>query len=106
MYAIIEDSGQQFKVSKGDLIRVDIRELGEGATQMTFERVLLVGGEEGQGKIGSPLVEGAKVVADIVEAEVKGEKVYTVKHRRRKGYRRKQGHRQRYVEVRIADIQA
>lgn len=103
MYAIIEDSGQQFKVSAGDVIRVDAREMDAGAEQMTFDRILLVG-EEGEGKIGTPLVEGAKVVADIQDAEGLGRKIDVVKFRRRKGYRRRQGHRQMYVEVKIREI--
>ena len=105
MYAIIEDSGQQFKVSAGDVIRVDTRELAEDATQITFDRVLLVS-DDGDGKIGAPLVDGAKVVADIQSALVKGPKIDVIKFRRRKGYRRKQGHRQKYIEVKIAEIVA
>lgn len=105
MYAIIEDSGQQFKVSAGDVIRVDTRELPDDATQFTFERVLLIGDDDA-GKIGTPLVDGAKVVADIQDARVKGKKIDVIKFRRRKGYRRKQGHRQKYMEVKIAEIVA
>jgi large subunit ribosomal protein L21 len=108
MYAIIEDSGQQFRVSPQDIIRVDTRELAEGATQLTFDRVLLIGDEENSanGRIGTPLVEGAKVVADIQDAQYKGEKVDIQKFKRRKGYRRKKGHRQKYIEVKIARIEA
>jgi large subunit ribosomal protein L21 len=107
MYAIIEDSGQQFKVSPQDIIRVDTRELSEGATQLTFERVLLIGDEENaaNGRVGTPLVEGAKVVAEIRNAEYKGEKLEIQKFRRRKGYRRHKGHRQKYIEVKIASIE-
>jgi large subunit ribosomal protein L21 len=107
MYAIIDDSGQQFKVSPQDIIRVDTRELGEGATQLTFDRVLLIGDAEdaGKGRIGTPLVDGAKVIADIQDAEYLGEKLDIQKFRRRKGYRRRKGHRQHYIEVKIASIQ-
>ncbi len=105
MYAIIEDSGQQFKVSEGDVIRVDTRDLAEGAEQVTFDRVLLVG-DDADGKIGTPLVEGAKVVADIRDAEAKSKKIDVIKMKRRKGYRRKQGHRQNYIEVKVAQIVA
>ncbi|NLF31392.1 MAG: 50S ribosomal protein L21 [Planctomycetes bacterium] len=104
MYAIIEDSGQQFKVAAGDVIRVDVRDLADDAKQITFDRVLLVS-DDGEGKIGAPLVDGAKVVADI-QNQVKGDKVDIVKFRRRKGYRRKAGHRQQYLEVKIAQINA
>ena len=106
MYAIIEDSGQQFKVSAGDLIRVDIRDLAEDAKQLTFDKVLLVSGDDGAGKVGTPMVAGAKVIADIVQAEVKGDKITTIKYRRRKGTHRRIGHRQKYVEVKIAEIVA
>ena len=105
MYAIIEDSGQQFKVSVGDIVRVDVRDLDDEARQVTFDRVLLIS-DDADGKIGTPLVAGAKVVADIRAAEMKGEKIDVIKYKRRKGYRRKQGHRQRYLEVKIAEIVA
>ena len=105
MYAIIEDSGQQFKVSAGDVIRVDVRDLADDQKQLTFDRILLVGDEDG-GKIGTPLVDGAKVLADIKIAEAKGDKIDVIKFRRRKGYRRKQGHRQKYIEVAISEIVA
>ncbi len=99
MYAIIEDSGQQFKVSQGDLVRVDLR---EGET-IQFERVLLVA-DGANVKIGSPLVEGAKVLGKVENALVAGPKVRKFLYRRRKGLRRRQGHRQKYTEVRITDI--
>lgn len=105
MYAIIEDSGQQFRVSTGDVIRVDVRDLPKDAKQVTFDRVLLVS-DDGGSRIGTPLVDGARVVADIKNAQAKGEKIDIVKYRRRKGYRRKTGHRQQYIEVRVAQIVA
>lgn len=105
MYAIIEDSGQQFKVSAGDVIRVDLRELPENAQTLEFDRILLVSGE-GEGKVGTPLVDGAKVVATIMDSQCKGEKIDVVKFKRRKGYRRKQGHRQKYIEVKVDSIVA
>ena len=104
MYAVIEDSGGQIKVSEGDIIRVDLRELAEDATELTFENVLLVGGE-GEPKIGTPTVSGAKVTADIL-TEVKGDKITVIKFKRRKGYRRKRGHRQRFLRVKITKIAA
>lgn len=105
MYAVIEDSGQQFRVSEGDELNVDLRELAEGAGELEFERVLLVSGE-GDVKVGTPLVAGAKVLAEVLDAEAKGPKVYSFKMRRRKGYRRKTGHRQGYIRVRIRQIVA
>ncbi len=101
MYAIIEDSGKQFKVSGGDVIRID-REITDDAKTVTFDRVLMVGGE-GSAKLGAPLVDGATVVADVLGA-VKGDKITIQKYRRRKGYQKKQGHRQKYTEVKISAI--
>jgi len=104
MYAVIEDSGTQLKVSEGDLLRIDPRELPEDASSLTFDRVLMLGGESP--KIGTPYVEGATVRADIVDRNIKGDKIDVIKFKRRKGYRRKQGHRQRYMSVRVSAIQA
>ncbi len=102
MYAIIEDSGSQFKVQQGDTIDVDLRDLSEGQDRLEFDRVLLVGeGENAQ--VGTPYVEGAKVTAKI-EGPVKGEKIHIYKMKRRKGYRHKSGHRQKYIRVTIDSI--
>ena len=108
MYAIIEDSGTQIKASVGDELTLDRRDLPESETTLTFDRVLLVGGEGsgGDAKIGEPYVDGATVTADILEREVKGEKIDVIKFKRRKGYRRKQGHRQRYMTVKVNAINA
>ncbi len=107
MYAIIEDSGTQIKVSNGDIIKIDPRDLSDDAASVTFDRVLLVGGaEEGDAAtIGAPLVEGATVTADILE-EGRGEKVAVVKFKRRKTYRRMKGHRQDFIKVQITGINA
>ena len=105
MYAIIEDSGQQFKVSQGDVLRVDLREVPEGTTTLEFPRVLLLA-DGANVRVGTPLVEGAKVVADIVNPFVKGVKVRSYKYKRRKGERKCIGHRQKYVEVKITQIVA
>jgi large subunit ribosomal protein L21 len=102
MYAVIEDSGSQFKVSEGDVIRVDLRDLPEDQTSIEFDRVLMVGGE-GEPKVGAPVVEGAKVSADVL-TEVRGDKVTIIKFRRRKNYRRKKGHRQKFLRVKITGI--
>ena len=100
MYAIIEDSGTQFKVTTGDTIRID-RQV-DGEKTVTFDRVLLVGGE-GDPRVGAPLVSGVTVTADVLGA-TKGPKVISVKHRRRKGYHKKIGHRQKYTSVKITGI--
>jgi large subunit ribosomal protein L21 len=101
MYAIIEEGGKQFKVTSGDTIQID-RPAEDDAKTLTFDRVLLVAGE-GSPKVGAPLVKGATVSADVI-GPVKGPKVMTVKYRRRKGYRKKIGHRQNYTAVKITGI--
>ncbi len=101
MYAIIQDSGTQFRVTSGDTIDID-RQLGEDDKTVTFDRVLLIGGE-GEAKIGAPIVAGATVSAEVVRA-IKGPKVDSIKHIKRKGYHKKIGHRQKYTRVRITAI--
>lgn len=103
MYAIIDDKGRQYTVRKGDVVDVDLKG-SEEQQSITFDRVLMVSGDGGV-KIGTPTVEGAKVVATVV-GEVKGKKIIIRKYRRRKNYRRKQGHRQHYTRVRIESIEA
>ena len=71
MYAVIEDSGQQFRVSEGDVLNVDLRELADNAKKIEFDRVLLVAGE-GETKVGTPLVAGAKVTAIAVSNSLAG----------------------------------
>lgn len=105
MYAIIEEGGRQYKVTAGDTILID-RELpsDDDTKSITFDRVLLIGGE-GDAKIGLPLLSGATVSADIVGAE-KGPKIDIVKYKRRKGYHKKIGHRQKHLRVKITGIGA
>ena len=105
MYAIIEDSGSQFRVSEGDVLNVDLRELAEDAKALEFSRVLLVS-HEGDIRVGVPYVAGATVQAEIIDAEAKGEKLYTYHFRRRKHSRSKTGHRQKYLQVKITKIVA
>ena len=100
MYAIIEEGGKQFKVTSGDTILID-REAGDEKT-IQFDRVLLVAGE-GEPKVGVPTVANATVSADVV-GEEKGDKITIQKYKRRKGYHKKIGHRQRYLRVRITGI--
>ena len=105
MYAVIEDSGRQFRVSEGDVLTVDLRDLEDEVASLVFDRVLLVA-DGADVKLGTPLVDGASVAADVVNPEMKGKKVYSYTLRRRKASRRKTGHRQRYVQVRITRISA
>jgi large subunit ribosomal protein L21 len=105
MYAIIEDSGKQFKVTSGDRIRIDrpVNEIAaEEVKNITFEKVLLVAGE-GSPRIGTPLVGGATVTADVIGV-ARGPKIDIQKYKRRKGYHKKIGHRQTYLEVKITGI--
>jgi large subunit ribosomal protein L21 len=103
MYAVIQDSGSQFKVSEGDIIRVDLRDLADDQNEITFDNVLLTSDGEGDTKIGKPTVDGAKVTAEVL-TEVKGKKITIIKYKRRKGYRRKRGHTQHFLRVRVTDI--
>jgi large subunit ribosomal protein L21 len=103
MYAIIEDSGTQIKVGKGDVVKIDLRPGQEQPETVVFDRVLLIGGAEP--KIGTPYVQGATVKADVVSDE-ESQKVTIFKFRRRKNYRRKVGHRQPYLTVKVTDITA
>ncbi|MHC5055812.1 MAG: 50S ribosomal protein L21 [Planctomycetota bacterium] len=103
-YAIFEDGGKQYRAEEGALIRVDRRDTEPGA-EITFDKVLLVGGEgAGEGtKVGTPAVSGASVVA-VVEAEEKGPKVYGLKRRNHGRSKTRWGHRQKYTLVRVAKI--
>ena len=101
MYAIIEEGGRQHRVTSGDTLLID-REVGADEKTITFDRVLLVAGE-GSPRVGVPLVSGATVTAEVIGPE-KGPKLETVKYKRRKGYHKKQGHRQSYVSVKVTGI--
>jgi large subunit ribosomal protein L21 len=103
MYAIIAEGGRQYKVTGGDVIRIDRPEesLG-GAKTVTFDQVLLVGGE-GQPRIGTPLVPSATVTGEVLRA-MKGPKIDIIKYKRRKGFHKHLGHRQNHLEVRITAI--
>jgi large subunit ribosomal protein L21 len=103
MYAIIEDSGTQTRVEPGQTIKLDARALDDDAVSLTLDRVLMIGGEDGEAVIGTPHIEGAAVEADIL-LEGRDEKIDVVKFKRRKGYRRQRGHRQSFIQVRITDI--
>jgi large subunit ribosomal protein L21 len=108
VYAIIEDSGTQIKVTPGQTLDIDLREgATTGGGTITFDRVLLVGDAEGTSaaKLGSPYLANATVTAEVLE-EVKGDKLIVFKYKRRKGWRNKQGHRQRYLRVKIDAIHA
>ena len=100
MYAVIKTGGKQYKVSAGDLLKVEKLEGAVGET-IELDEVLMVGGEEV--KIGTPLLPNAKVTATIVE-QGKDKKILVFKSKRRKNYRRKAGHRQPFTALKIVDI--
>jgi large subunit ribosomal protein L21 len=101
MYAVFETGGQQFKAQVGDLLKVEKLEGAVGDT-VEIDAVLMLRTDDGV-KIGSPHVAGAKVIGEIVE-QGRAKKVLVVKHRRRKGYEKKQGHRQLFTALKIARI--
>jgi len=102
MYAVIRSGGKQHRVSPGDAVRVEKLAGGVG-DPIELDEVLLVGGE-GESRVGAPLVAGAKVVGTIT-AQGRGPKITVFKKKRRKGYKRRTGHRQDYTEVRVERIE-
>ena len=102
MYAVIKTGGKQYRVSQGQKLRVE-KLNGNPGDKITLDEVLLVGGAEGDPQIGQPTVAGAKVEATIT-AQDRAKKIIVFKFRRRKNYRRKQGHRQPYTELQIDAI--
>ncbi len=101
MYAIIETGGKQYKVESGDVI--DIERISTGSdSNFTFDKVLAIAGDKDL-KVGDPYLKNASVSATLVD-EFKDKKVVVFKMKRRKGYRRKQGHRQALSRVKILDI--
>lgn len=102
MYAIIRTGGKQFRAEPGKTLRIPSL-AAEPGEAITFDEVLLSANGD-QVQLGAPLVQGAAVTAEVV-GHGKGEKIIVFKFKRRKNYARKQGHRQKYTEVRINDIQ-
>ncbi len=102
MYAVIATGGKQYKVSEGDVIRVEKLGVEAGETY-TFNQVLLVSGDEM--KIGAPFVENATVEADVID-NIKYKKVIVYKFKRKTGYHKKKGHRQQLTAVKITKINA
>ena len=102
MYAVIRSGGKQARVAPGDTLRLEKLDGAVGDSVELAEVLLL--GDEGEPKVGTPLVDGAKVQGTIL-AQGRGDKITVFKMKRRKGYRRKNGHRQAYTEVRIDKIE-
>ncbi|MCB1884075.1 MAG: 50S ribosomal protein L21 [Geminicoccaceae bacterium] len=103
MYAVIKTGGKQYRVAPGDVIKVEKLDAEAGGT-VELAEVLLIGGE-GEPKVGTPLLGGAKVTATVLE-QGKADKIVIFKKRRRKNSRRKTGHRQKLTVLRITDIAA
>jgi len=103
MFAIFEDGNRQFQVSTGDQLDIDYRADSQSGDKIAFERVLMANGG-GTSAIGQPVIEGAKVEAEVVTPQVKGVKLEIQKIRRRKNSRRHTGHRQKYTSVKITAI--
>jgi large subunit ribosomal protein L21 len=104
MYAVIKTGGKQYRVAKDDVLTVEKLD-GDKSGKLEFTEVLMVGGGSGDPKVGSPLVSGAKVLAEVVE-QTRGPKLIAFKKRRRKNSRRKRGHRQDLTKIRITGITA
>lgn len=102
MYAVIQTGGKQYRVTEGDVLRVEKLALEEG-NSVDFDPLLVGDGETV--KVGTPLVEGGKVNA-VVKGHGRGKKIRVIKFRRRKNYRRQMGHRQDYTELEITGISA
>ncbi|ANF59318.1 50S ribosomal protein L21 [Halotalea alkalilenta] len=102
MYAVIKSGGKQYRVKEGQRIKLEKLEIATGES-FDFDQVLLIGGDEV--KVGAPLVDGAKVTAEVV-SHGRGDKVTIIKFRRRKHHMKRQGHRQWFTEVKITGISA
>ena len=109
MYAVIEQGSKQYKVAEGDCLNIDLTDVAPDAQTIELKKVLLVS-DEGDVKIGTPYLEGARVIASFKStakgAVVKGKKLYPTYLRRRKNSRRRIGHRQKYLRVTIDKIEA
>ena len=103
MFAVIKTGGKQYRVADGDQLKVETLVADVGSS-FTFDQVLLVG-EGDNVKVGTPLVAGGVVTAEIVR-HGRGDKIRIIKHRRRKHYHKEQGHRQNFTEVKITAITA
>ena len=103
MYAIVQTGGKQYRVEAGDVIVVE-KLATEAGAEIVLDKVLLVGDGENV-TIGRPVVAGAKVTAQVV-SQAKGPKIIVFKKRSKKGYKKTQGHRQKYTELKIKEIKA
>ena len=103
MYVVVEINGQQFKAEQGKKLFVHHIKNSQEGQAVEFEKVLLVD-KDGSVEVGAPTVEGAKVVCEVLNPLVKGDKVIVFKMKRRKDYRKKRGHREQFTEIRIKEV--
>jgi large subunit ribosomal protein L21 len=103
MYAIVEIAGKQYRVEKDKYLYTDLLKVNEG-DNVTFEKILLYEDDSGNVKVGDPILNDIKVKAKVL-AHVKGDKIIVFKKKRRKGYQKKNGHRQLYSKVLIENIE-
>lgn len=102
MYAVFQDGGKQYRVEEGDVVLVETRQLSGDTKEISFATILMVG-QGASARIGQPYVEGASVTGEILEA-MKTKRVKGMKHKRRKGYFHRWGHRQQMLRVKITQI--
>ncbi len=102
MYAVFQTGGKQFRAEPGLRLRIPSLDVAPGES-VTFDEVLLAGDGEEQIMVGTPTVDGASVKAEVVR-HGRGDKIIVFKRKRRKGYRKKQGHRQNFTEIRIDEV--
>ncbi|KAA6337443.1 50S ribosomal protein L21 [termite gut metagenome] len=103
MYAIVEINGQQFKAETGKKLYVHHIQNAENGTTVEFDKVLLVD-KDGTITVGTPIIEEAKVVCQVVTNLVKGDKVIIFHKKKRKGYRKRNGHRQQFTELTVTKV--
>jgi len=109
MYAIVEQGGKQYKVAQGDCINIELTDVADDAQNIEMDKVLFVS-DGGNVQIGTPYIDGAKVIATFkasaADSVIKGPKLYPTHLRKRKASKRRIGHRQKYLQVTIEEIQA
>jgi len=102
MYAVFQTGGKQFRAEPGARLRVPTLDLEPGSS-VVFDQVLLAGDGEANIQVGAPMVAGATVTAEVLR-HGREKKIIVFKRKRRKGYRKKQGHRQDFTEIRVAEV--
>lgn len=102
MYAVIQTGGKQYKVAEGEILKVE-KLAGAAGDKLTLDQVLMVQDDNGI-RIGAPIVKDATVTVEVIE-QGRGKKITVYKYKKRKNYRRKQGHRQAYTKIKVEKIE-